>query len=95
MGWYRWDGPDLVLEILVQPRASRNEFAGILDSRLKIRITAPPVEGEANQRLIAWLAGEFGVSRSAVAIGQGTAGRRKRVRISAPTLIPQGLAITR
>lgn len=93
--WYRWDGPDLVLELLVQPRASNNTFAGIVGDRLKVRTTAPPVEGEANARLIVWLAGEFGVSRSAVAIGQGTAGRRKRVRISAPALIPQGLAITR
>jgi len=95
MTWYRWDGPDLVLELLVQPRASANEFAGEIDGRLKIRTTAPPVEGEANQRLIAWLAGQFGVSRSAVVIGQGAAGRRKRVRISAPKVIPQGLTITR
>lgn len=95
MGWYRWDGPDLVLEILAQPRASRTEFAGILGNRLKIRVTAPPVEGEANQRLIAWLAGQFGVSRSAVVIGQGTAGRRKRVRILGPSRIPPELEITR
>lgn len=95
MTWYRWDGPDLVLELLVQPRASSNNFAGVLSGRLKVRTTAPPVEGEANQRLIVWLAGQFGVARSSVVICQGTAGRRKRVRISAPSEIPQELPIVR
>ena len=113
MTWYRWDGPDLILELLVQPRASTNAFAGVIGEgangasmhraprlgpigdRLKVRTTAPPVEGEANQRLIVWLAGQFGVARSAVVICQGTAGRRKRVRIAAPAEIPPELPIVR
>ncbi len=95
MGWYRWDGPDLVLELLVQPRASANEFAGIIDGRLKVRITAPPVEGEANDRLVAWLARQFDVPRASVTLSHGASGRRKRVRIAAPGKIPRELSIVR
>jgi len=95
MAWYRWDGSDLILEVLVQPRASNDAFAGVLNGRLKIRLTAPPVEGKANARLIAWLAGQFGASKSAVALCQGAAGRRKRVRISNPSRIPKNLPLTR
>jgi uncharacterized protein (TIGR00251 family) len=93
--WYRWDGPDLVLELLVQPRASANEFSEIVDRRLKVRLTAPPVGGEANRRLTAWLAGQFGVPRAAVVLCHGDAGRRKRVRIASPVRLPAGLGITR
>jgi len=95
MGWYRWDGPDLVLELLVQPRASTNAFAGVVGDRLKVRITAPPVEGEANARLTAWLAGQFGVPKSAVTLCQGAAGRRKRVKVCQPKHFPEVLPISR
>ena len=44
------------LEIKVQPRSARNSIAGEQDGRLKIKITAPPVEGEANKMLIEYLA---------------------------------------
>ena len=70
-GWYRKDGDDLVLLIKTQPRASRDEFAGIRQDRLHIRIKAPPVDGRANAYLIAWLADQFGVSRRDVILEQG------------------------
>lgn len=95
MGWFRWEGPDLILELLVQPRASTNTFAGIVGDRLKVRTTAPPVEGEANVRLVAWLARQFDVPRASVTLCHGATGRRKRVRISAPGEIPQELPIAR
>ncbi len=71
-----------VLEILVQPRASRTRAVGEHDGRLKIQLAAPPVEGEANAALVQFLADALGVRRSEVAIVAGEAGRRKRVRVA-------------
>jgi uncharacterized protein (TIGR00251 family) len=95
MHGYRWDGPDLILEVLVSPRASQDALAGLVDGRFKIRLTAPPVEGEANARLVAFLAREFGIPRRQVRIEHGEHGRRKRVRLPSPTRFPAALGITR
>lgn len=89
-GWCRRDGADLVLSIHLQPRASRDELVGIAGDALRIRITAPPVEGEANAHLIGFLAGLFGVPRAKVRLEHGAAGRRKRVRIQSPRRTPEG-----
>ena len=76
------DGADgAVLELLVQPRASRTRVVGEHDGRLKIQLAAPPVDGEANAALIAFLAGALRVKRGDVALLAGETGRRKRVRI--------------
>jgi len=56
--WYRWDGPDLLLKLKLQPKSSRDAFAGQQNDRLRVRITAPPVDGRANTHLLAWLAGQ-------------------------------------
>jgi uncharacterized protein (TIGR00251 family) len=95
VSFYRWDGPDLVIEAQVQPRASRDGFAEALGGRLKIRLTAPPVEGKANEYLIGWLARQFGIPKSAVSLESGPTGRRKRLRIRSPKLLPSGLGIVR
>jgi uncharacterized protein (TIGR00251 family) len=94
MGWCRREGADRVLEVLVSPRASRDALAGIVDGRLKIRLTAPPVEGAANEHLVTWLAREFGVPRRQVRIEHGERGRRKRIRLVSPTKFPAGLPAT-
>jgi len=52
----------LLLDVLVQPRASRNEIVGIHDGCLKIRLAAPPVEGAANKACVEFLAEVLGVS---------------------------------
>lgn len=93
--WYRWDGEDLLLSLRVQPRASQNAFAEVQESVLRVRITAPPVDGKANAHLETWLARTFKVARSAVTIEQGHSGRNKRVRIHAPQTIPAGLDLPR
>ena len=82
--WYHWDGDILVLQVHVQPRARQDEIVGPHGDALKIRITAPPVDGKANRHLIAFLARTFGVARSEVQLAGGAAGRRKRFRIRRP-----------
>ena len=74
-----------VLEVLVQPRASRTRVVGEHDGRLKIQLAAPPVDGEANAALLEFLADALGVKRADVALLAGEAGRRKRVRIAGVT----------
>jgi uncharacterized protein (TIGR00251 family) len=69
------------LELLVQPRASRSEIAGLVGDRIKIRLAAPPVEGQANDALIRLLADLFDLARSQVIIRSGESGRRKSVVI--------------
>lgn len=69
------------LAILVQPRASRTEIVGPQGAALKVRLAAPPVDGEANAELIRLLARACGVPKRAVTILGGASARRKRVRI--------------
>jgi hypothetical protein len=90
-GWHRWDGADLVLTVRVQPRASRDALV-LEDTRLKVRITAPPVDGAANAHLLRYLAGRFGVAPSRTELVRGTTGREKTVRIQAPSELPTELA---
>jgi uncharacterized protein (TIGR00251 family) len=80
-GWVRDEPGGALLEILVQPRASRTRVVGEHDGRLKIQLAAPPVDGEANAALIQFLAERLGVRRAAVAIVRGETGRRKTVRV--------------
>ncbi len=89
--WCLRDGEDLLLWVKVQPRAARDAFAEVLDDAIKVRITAPPVDGKANAHLRAWLARQFRVPKSAIHIETGESSRRKRIRISAPSLIPPAL----
>lgn len=92
MAWFRWDGADLVLDCHLQPKASKDELAGLHGERLKIRLTAPPVEGKANAHLLAFLGKAFGVAKSQVALESGELNRQKRVRIRAPQKLPAELA---
>ena len=69
------------LALMVQPRAGRSEVVGPHGDTFKIRLAAPPVDGEANEELVRFLAKTLGVPKSAVSIGSGETGRRKRVRV--------------
>lgn len=89
--WYRWDHGDLLLRLKLQPKASCDAFAGPQNDRLRVRITAPPVDGQANAHLVTWLARQFGVTRAAVIIESGTASPHKRIRIRHPARIPDVL----
>lgn len=91
--FYRWDDEDLILTCKLQPKASQDEFVGEHSNQLKIRITAPPVDGKANQHLIRFLAKAFGISKGQVTIESGELGRNKTIRISNPKKIPAKLGI--
>ena len=67
------------LLVQVHPRASREGLHGVRQGALVVRLTAPPVDGAANQALTRFLARLFRVAPSAVEIAAGTAARRKRV----------------
>jgi len=86
--FYQWQGKDLLLRIKVQPKASKDELSEILGDYLKIRITAPPVDGKANKHLIAFLAKTFKVTKSKVELISGETGREKRIKISSPKFLP-------
>ncbi len=91
--WYQWQGEDLILLLRVQPRASRDEIVGPHGGALKVRITAPPVDGQANVHLVKFIAATFGVARGNVELLAGDSGRNKRMRIHSPRLLPPGAEI--
>ena len=79
----------MILELHVQPGAARTEFAGEHGGRLKLRLAAPAAEGRANDELVDFLAGYFGVPKRNVRIAAGLKSRRKRVIIEGAKWIPQ------
>ena len=75
-------GPESTLvAVRVQPRASRDEVLGWQDGVLRVRVTAPPVEGEANRAVEGLLAVALGLRRSAVTVVRGQRGRDKLARV--------------
>lgn len=86
--FFQWQGDDLIIACHLQPKASKDEFCGEQNGRLKIRITAPPVDGKANAHLCKFLAKQFGVSKSRVSIIQGELNCQKRICIQNPVKIP-------
>lgn len=69
------------LRVRLQPRASRNAIEGVMEGALRIRLTAPPVEGEANRALIAFLSDILRVRKSALKIASGLKSRDKTVSV--------------
>jgi uncharacterized protein (TIGR00251 family) len=84
-GWAHDAPGGVMLEILVQPRASRTRAIGEHDGRLKVQLAAPPVDGEANAALIEFLADALGARRADVRIVRGDTGRRKTVQVAGAT----------
>ena len=89
MSWYRWEGDELILNLRVQPKASRDDFCGPYDSdSYKVSLTAPPVDGKANGHLLKFIAKAFGLPRSRVTLESGAHSRNKRLRLKSPTRLP-------
>ena len=70
------------LSVRIQPRSSKNGVTRMEDGTLKIRLTAPPVDGAANEALVKFLSEALSVSKSQVEIVTGHTSREKRVKIS-------------
>lgn len=82
--WFYWREKTLFVHVYLQPRASKDEIVGVHDDCLKIRLTAPPLEGRANKYLTKFLARCFHVSEASVTIKQGEHSRKKWVQIENP-----------
>jgi hypothetical protein len=93
--FYQWDNQDLLLAVHVQPRSSKTEIMGIYAERLKIKITAPPVDGKANKELIKLFAKLFSVPKSHISLLNGETSREKRFKIQAPNKLPDFIQASR
>jgi uncharacterized protein len=95
MPFVRGNEEGTILDVCVQPRASRSEIAGAQQDCLKIRLTAPPVEGEANKECVKLLSRLLGVPKSSVEIIQGQKSRRKTILIRgvAPEILQKTLKL--
>lgn len=71
----------IIIEVKVDPRSSRNEIAGVADRTIRIKLTAPPVGGAANELLIEFLAESFGIKKRDVIIMKGEASRHKIIKL--------------
>jgi uncharacterized protein len=92
MTFYHWQAQDLILAVHIQPRASQTGVVGIHANRLKIKTTAAPVDGRANEEVCKLLAKLFGVAKSQVVLLQGQTSRDKRFCIHAPKQLPAFIA---
>lgn len=87
-----WEGSELILNVHVQPKAGRDEVVGCYGNRLKIRVTAPPVDGKANKHLRDFLATTFKVAKRDIILVAGENGRDKRFKIISPGHLPDFIA---
>ncbi|AGB83974.1 Uncharacterised ACR, YggU family COG1872 [Serratia rubidaea] len=85
--------PDgLVIRLYIQPKASRDQIIGLHGDEIKVAITAPPVDGQANAHLVKFLAKQFKVAKSNITIEKGELGRHKQLRIIHPQQRPPVIA---
>ena len=79
----------LRLHLMLQPKASKDSIVGLHGEALKIAITAPPVDGQANAHLLKFLSKQFKVPKSAIVLEKGELNRYKQIWIPAPKVIPE------
>jgi len=91
--WLRVAGDDVVLSLHIQPGAKKTEVAGEHGEALKIRLHAPPVDGKANDALVAFLAERLGVPKARVVLEAGQTSRSKRVRVVGTTIAAVAAAL--
>lgn len=77
--WLQLRDHGVVIHLLVQPRASKNEVVGAQGDELKVRLTSPPVEGAANRLCCEFIAKRLGLAKSAVTLEAGETSRHKRL----------------
>lgn len=79
MLYFKESSEGIIFKIHVQPRSSKNMVAGLLGDALKIKLTAPPVDGAANVMCIKYLAKSLSVSGSRLEIISGHTGKTKYI----------------
>lgn len=71
----------MTFEVKVSPKSGRDEISGFADGILKVRVSAPPSQGKANERLISLISSAIRVPRSSITIARGKTSRIKSVGI--------------
>jgi len=79
--YYREEPDGVTLFIKAQPRANKNEIAGVHGAELRIKVTAPPVDSAANEALVRFLAEVLGLPRNQVQLTRGASARHKAVKV--------------
>jgi hypothetical protein len=85
MLWIQETHEGVIFKAVIQPRGSRNEIVGLKDDALKIKLTAPPVQGAANKMCIDFLAKTLKVRKSDVEIVRGQGSRTKQILVRGAT----------
>ena len=75
-------GAGVSFAIKVHPRAKKNAITGVVGDALKVALTAPPIDGRANEACIEFLAKLLKVPRSSVTIASGLTSRNKVIRVA-------------
>ena len=73
---------DVILDLYVQPKASRSRIVGLHDKAIKLAVSSPPVDGRANKEVTAFMAKLFKLPKSSIEIISGHQGRRKKLLVS-------------
>ncbi len=81
-GWIHQSGKSVIIAVQAAPRAARNAVQGLHGDAVKIRLQAPPVDGKANEALIAFLSAKLEISKSNIALKSGANQRRKIIAVS-------------
>ena len=80
---YKKTKKGIMIEVKVEPRSSRRQISGIMDNDiLKVKLTAPPVDGSANEQLIELISETTGVRKSQIRIVRGQSSKRKLIEIT-------------
>ena len=80
--WISTKKESLILSVHAQPGAKKDKIVGEYNNRLKIALSAPPVDGKANEHLIRFLSKKIGVPRSKITLIAGETSREKRLSIA-------------
>ena len=78
---FKITGNDIIVKVKIVPGSSKNKIIGTYNGALKIAITAPPVEGKANKKCIAYLAKYFDIAKSKIEIISGQTSKNKLIKI--------------
>lgn len=93
MAFYHWKEDTLFLSIHVHPRAKQTAIVGVQEGKLKVKTSAPPVDGRANSELCELFAKLFGVAKSRVTLVKGQKSRDKCFCIQSPKICPDFMKI--